>query len=353
MLEHRNTGHNTIHLIYPLRLTNKNFNDEVLKPDEWQELYKNDQEQQVNYFFGSHVAYPDEDDAIFKVNNRLQSRKPLPVDQITSYFHPSVQHAFFHDDKRLVRAYRYNGERVNTQYYGWLRNSSDELEQDPQIRFEWLTSELYVFSSQFAYLVVRVTLTENWLNNSFQPEERQSLNVWMQFLNRIRQNYTKYRDQGKLFVKKVEEKQDIPKFSDRSFFDEVQQFVEALDVEIRISDIYEGSHNKPKQALEANTFVHAHVNTNIDSSSPLTEVEHLTRDMGTDGANRKVAVARSSIIVVPASLADDAAAVCCVLNQVLLCFFHQSLLCIRSRRKKRCSHCKRHQCFIQFCVHIC
>jgi len=274
MQTHRLTGHNVIQLIYPLRHKQKKDKHksipQLLRELEWEEIQtssgSNEQanEEQVhnhniNYLFPS-TYYKEFGDHL---------KKWIPDKQFYSYFHPSVQWNIFHADSKKLRVFRTHtptSQRFIGEFFG-----SDDDKTLPLISFEWIASEIYAFSDDCAFLVVRVCLLENVEvvkeSNGFQTKIHkqpvQPLSVWAKFVNRVRQNYSKYSSQPRLTICS----QNQTHTSD-IFFKKMLENI-PLGEKICVSNLEASTIDGNKRIeedsyrIEANAFTHAFVQTDL------------------------------------------------------------------------------------------
>ncbi|PFA10290.1 hypothetical protein COA08_10240 [Bacillus cereus] len=271
MRAERLTGHNVVHLIYPLRRKNTRISvyDDLKDNFEWEEILSseiqnNDQHNNnIKYIFPENYSTDEFD------QQGCTYRKWVDSKYFYSYFHPSVQKALFHKGKRL---HVFRKKKVSSDIYEGDFYRGAQAESIESIQFEWISSEIYVFSLDTAYLVVRVSLNEN-VKLGINGEEVfdkpiQKLNVWMKFLNRIRQNYSKYEGQERLVVRKKGTFNNHQHNDQKFFFHYVDEFIKNNSPNLVISSISHEEITGPLaayQCIEPNTYVHAFVQSDMAS----------------------------------------------------------------------------------------
>ncbi|HDR7509383.1 TPA: hypothetical protein QCX55_002186 [Bacillus toyonensis] len=263
MQAERLTGHNVVHLIYPLRRKNDKVSicDNLKGNSEWEEILfseiqnNNQHNDNIKYIFPENYSVDELD------QQGSTFRKWGEARYFYSYFHPSVQKTLFHKGKKLNVFRRKKG--ISDIYEGYFYNRGQAEGIEP-IQFEWISSEIYVFSRETAYLVTRVSLNENvkvgTQGEEVSNESVQKLDIWMKFLNRIRQNYNKFEGQEELLVRKRGT-------NDRKlFFEYVNEFIKNNYLNFVISSLSHKEQTEPLdayQCVEPNTYVHAFVQTDM------------------------------------------------------------------------------------------
>lgn len=297
MKENRLTGHNVIHLIYPLRRKSKHIpiTHNISNNCEWEEILfsktdsYNSDEQNLAYI------YPE----VYETNQNISQgndnyRKWIATEQLYNFFHPSVQRFLFHDDKKL-RVYR--NKKIRSRIFNGFFYKDGKKEEEPSsVQFEWISSEIFFFSEDTAYLVIRVSLRENievLVNHEKEyGHPVQKINTWMKFLNRIRQNYKKY--EGQEFLGVIEQGiQDSRIFTPTYFFNYIEEFINNNSLNVIISSL-EHQHNtteiKKYQRIEPNAYVHAFVQADLDeqlSDTELYQILSIDEYEGESGQNNK------------------------------------------------------------------
>lgn len=262
-------GHNVLHLIYPIRhkKRNKKSLSENLQEKGWKNLFQDGILAQ-NYFPNTYG----------KVMCESDTRNILPVERIINYFHPSIQDALFYRQNRPFGAfYKVENKRFTAKF---CKASSQEAL--PNIQFEWTASEIYTFSSDLAFLVVRVSLIENWQNEKELEQSVLPLEVWTKFANRIRQNYQKFDQQERLDIMEVGDKKDG---IEPLFFKHVERFLHELDDNLILSNVVynEEMRNETPTRLEPNAFIHAFTMSDFDSEFTNNELYQLIHIDDNDG----------------------------------------------------------------------
>jgi hypothetical protein len=270
----RKIGHNILHLIYPIRVKNKNdhINKYFLENlDKWEPLYddvegadnQNQHEQNIPFNFPSTYSV---EPFTSSEPNQKSLRHWIDNKELYSYFHPSVQRILFQENKKL-QVFRKKNHEPRLLIGKFSRGYGDETL--PSVPIEWMSSEVYLFSEESGFLVVRVSMLENVsIGDVIESHDTPiySLDIWMKFLNRIRQNYQKYSAQPRLLV--TENQDESPKLFFEHLEDGITEdmnvFVTGIDVEL------DGEQNIPdiRRRIEANCYVHAFAQS--DLSLPLT-----------------------------------------------------------------------------------
>ncbi|MED3660542.1 hypothetical protein [Ureibacillus terrenus] len=287
MKEHRKTGHNVLHLLYPIRkknesnCKNKGSLEGLLTRLQFERFgcsADNPSKENKNNIFS---VYP----STFKKNEVFVQDSHsywISEKQVAEYFHPTVQGSLFRSGN-LKKYRKIEGEI----FIADLKNpdhQEDNTKNQHTIAFQWLATEIYVFNEDYAFLVVRLSLLENVsvdkndIESSLRqpyPQPVQSLNIWMKFANRVRQNYKKYATQPKLQITHAfnEEKQEVMKVEESSFFNYLEKHYKDLFAKYAISNVDlngQGELELP-QRIEPNAFLYAFVQT--DSTEPLTNNE--------------------------------------------------------------------------------
>lgn len=263
MRAERLTGHNVVHLIYPLRRKSSKglICDSIKGNSEWEEILfseiqnNNQHNDNIKYIFPENYSVDELD------QHGCTFRKWGEARYFYSYFHPSVQKTLFHKGKKLNVFRKKKGISDIYEGYFYTRGQAEGIEP---IQFEWISSEIYVFSRDTAYLVTRVSLNENvkigTQGEEVSNESVQKLDVWMKFLNRIRQNYNKFEGQEQLLVRKKGS-------NDRKlFFEYVNEFITSNNLNCVISSLSHKEQTEPLdvyECVEPNTYVHAFVQTDM------------------------------------------------------------------------------------------
>jgi hypothetical protein len=290
----RLAGHNVIQLVYPLRHKRANKNRRPISgllSDDWEQIYFTDEEgmnkhdvhnENIGYLFPS--TYENRYD-FSPYRNWIQDQ------QLFSYFHPSVQWSLFHNQDKKFKAFRYKEAPIK--YLGQFY-SFGQKEELPIIQFEWISSEIYTFSDDNAFLVIRLSLLENievkeeskQFNTIVHNEPYHSLGTWMKFVNRIRQNYAKFDGQPHLEVISSEN------VSQGIFFEVLTKML-PIPNEVYISNLEAstiGDSNKaskkPEYRIEANAFTHAFIQSDLSvdlSDSELYQIVHIDDYDGESG----------------------------------------------------------------------
>lgn len=161
-------------------------------------------------------------------------------------------------------------------YQGYFYRGGQAEAIEP-IQFEWISSEIYVFSEDTAYLVVRLSLNENIQVNvngeQIFNHPIQKLNIWMKFLNRVRQNHKKFDGQECLVVEKKGHSSTRLNFN--NFFYYVDEFVNRSSLNLVISSLSRREspmNSEIYKYVEPNAYVHAFVQTDM-SVQKLTDEE--------------------------------------------------------------------------------
>lgn len=290
MNEHRMTGHNVLHLLYPIKKqkgSKCNELDQLLIKENFKPFFEKE------HIFSVDAATEHKQNIASVYSSTLKSNEEfardtlrywVPEKQIMEYFHPTVQRSLFQSNNfkkfRKIEGKVLSADLLNYDYKkkDWIVSTS--------FAFQWLASEVYIFDNEHAFLVVRLSLLENVSVEIENHELKliqhdkpiQPLNVWMKFANRIRKNYPKYEKQERLSITR-EFNRDF--FIQRTFEEERRSFIEYVEnyylsifQEYAISNVnlHSNSHDiKPSQRMEPNSFVYAFVQS--DLSQPLTNRE--------------------------------------------------------------------------------
>lgn len=254
------TGENVVHLLYPLKYCDTKKIETLLKQKHWDRILHTPFEQACSkdYFFAEDVSY-----------ENLES-KLIKEKDIISYFHPSIQNMLFHQENHFNIFGEPMTNTSRTFEAKLKRGYEGELSEETLV-FEWLASEIYTFSANSAFLVVRLSL-----HKESKEKQQLALETWMKFVNRIRQNYLKYETQDTIIVKHFN--------SDKSFepFPHfVDQFVKKLDAQLSISTLaandallQTNQNNQHRYFLhEPVAFTHAFMSTNFSDDYKLTPDE--------------------------------------------------------------------------------
>ncbi|MFF2091212.1 hypothetical protein [Paenibacillus sp. NPDC058174] len=199
-LQTKSCGHNVLHLIYPLKDRKLNCN---LSKDWWEQLEfsipTKDKEKQ--FFFPETINYSKVD----LVEN---------ID-VVKYFHPNFQNFVFAEssNEKRMKVYRLKKHNPYRKFYVINPNNSTDNTIAGLFPVEWLSTEIYQFNRS-SFLVVRLSLLEN-IKVSFQTyingmvnfntvkelraqtkDEFHTVADWMTFVNGIRINYPKFKNQS-------------------------------------------------------------------------------------------------------------------------------------------------------------
>lgn len=293
MQSYRLTGHNVIQLIYPIRHKKKNVYTEpipeLLKELDWEEIYSSHNEhQETKQTHNRNVPFlfPDTYDTQYRKN----LRRWIQDKQFFSYFHPSVQWNLFHDTNKKFRAFRLKKPN-RTKYIAEFSAYGNAQENLPFIQFEWISSEIYTFSDDNAFLVVRVSLLENIevieeekrFKTIVHPTPFQRLDIWAKFVNRIRQNYEKYEGQPKLTIY-LETKMK----TNGLFFDIITNTL-PFGHHLHMSNLEattimnNETQDEVSYRTEANTFTHAFVQADLSEDLTKNELYQLIHIDDEDG----------------------------------------------------------------------
>lgn len=279
----RLAGHNVLHLIYPIKTTEKSISD-CLKSDCWEVLYKNDEDESRIHHDNFHYIFP----TTHHKEHINSGKRWLSDRQIIAYFHPSVQEALFHKQLGKLQAYRYK-----MQPKAFIGEMDDEV-----IEFEWLSAEIYSFGFESGVLVLRVSMLENVEvvkeQNEFKTirhlQPIQSLNTYMKFTNRIRQNYKKFAGQPSLKVVAQKIEEEYINIQSSIFFN-VFEKREILPKNVVISSVKINHTPKDERlkTIEPNTFVHSLIQCDLNGN-PLTtnelyQIIHIDDIDGESGGN--------------------------------------------------------------------
>lgn len=278
MRAERLTGHNVVHLIYPLRRKDNKIPicNNMEGNSGWEEILSseiqnnNQHNDNIKYIFPENYSVDEID------QQGCTYRKWIDSKYLYSYFHPSVQKALFHKGKNLNV---FRKKKVTRNIYEGDFYRGAQAEPIESIQFEWISSEIYVFSKDTAYLVVRVSLNEN-VKLGANGEEIfdkpvQKLNIWMKFLNRIRQNYNKFEGQERLVVREKGTLNNHLHNDQKYFFHYVDEFIKDHSLNLVISSLSHGETTEPLetyQCIEPNAYVHAFVQSDM-ASKEWTETE--------------------------------------------------------------------------------
>ncbi|GAA3412615.1 hypothetical protein ACFFNY_32925 [Paenibacillus hodogayensis] len=169
-------GINTTNIILPVRPKLGNNNIYINKED-WIQIFnsENSNNQAEQKFY-----YPE-------VTSDYDATQEIEDLFVSKYFLPGIQNLLFSKNGKFSAFRLKENSKI-------IKANFPECNQ--QLRFEWLSTELYKFSDKFAFLVVRVALL---------PEENNQglidLDDWIKFINRIRQNHNKYLNAPKINFK--------------------------------------------------------------------------------------------------------------------------------------------------------
>ncbi|MCU5040550.1 hypothetical protein [Bacillus cereus] len=276
MKEDRLTGHNVIQLIYPLRRNNVQTSicDNLENNPEWEkilssEIQNNDQHNNnIKYIFPENYSVDEVD------QDGGTNRKWMESKYFYSYFHPSIQKNLFHANANLSV---FRNKKSSSKIYQGYFYQGGQAEATEPIQFEWISSEIYVFSEDTAYLIVRLSLNEN-IQVDANGEQIfnhpiQKLNIWMKFLNRVRQNYKKFDGQEWLVVQKKGYANTLLNYN--NFFYYVDEFVNGSSLNLVISSLSRRENltgSDIYKYVEPNAYAHAFVQTDM-STQELTDEE--------------------------------------------------------------------------------
>lgn len=284
--EGRLVGHNVLHLIYPIKTNEKSISNCLVNNDNWELLYQHEGEKEVeihnenfHYIFPSthhkeHISY---------------GKRWITDSQIITYFHPSVQEALFHKKLGKLQVYRYKMSPK-----AFIGEVDEKL-----VEFEWLSTEIYSFGTNSAVLVLRVCLLENVevlkKKNSFNTIRHnkpvQSLNVYMKFMNRIRQNYIKYETQKALNIVAYKHDGNFESIDSTNSikFINILEKSGILPDNIMVSSVKLNNHIEDKRlkVIEPNTFVHGFIQCDLGesklSANEIYQIIHIDDDENESG----------------------------------------------------------------------
>lgn len=280
----RLAGHNVLHLIYPIKTNEKSISDCLINDENWDVLYKNDHVEKDIHNDNFYYIFP----TTHHKERINEGKQWLSDTQVITYFHPSVQEALFHKKLGKLQAFRY--KMTPKAFIG---------EMDEQfVEIEWLSTEIFSFGSNSAVLILRVCLLENVEvikdENSFTTirhhEPVQSLNTYMKFINRIRQNYEKFVHQPKLKIV-AEKVNEHYKISPPAIFFDVFENSGILPENVIISSVKLNDHQEDHRlkTIEPNTFVHSLIQCDLNgmslSTNELYQIIHIDDVEGESGGN--------------------------------------------------------------------
>ncbi|MCW2279303.1 hypothetical protein [Heliophilum fasciatum] len=211
-----------------IRYDGKNDNISTCFSQGWERIYQRGKtsnlsaEDEKNAIFPREYAtniYGENGEISHKV--KYKKREPISDAKLFNYFHPSIQDILFgfehHEGQAGVKAFR-KKDKERKLYRAQLAGVNES--NGPQFYFEHIATEVFIFSKDSGFLVVRLSLLENYkyikednnnkkkwdANHKRELQDNVTLDLWLKFLNRIRQNYEKY--EGQEYLKITDARED-------------------------------------------------------------------------------------------------------------------------------------------------
>lgn len=302
-------GHNIVQIIYPLRFTaGPPF---FYSHEQWEQIYCDGNISRDSHSENIHYIYPTEYKTMID-SDSISYRSWIPFKDFKEYFHPSVRKLLFNDGGLLT----YRNIRTANDPQLFLSELFDPNGMAiGKAVFDWISSEVYVLSPKNGYLVVRLSILENYCvvdgddrnrefltfkrNDSNSIQNNITLDLWSKIVSKLSRNiYSPYNFDGEIRITKLGDNIAIGKdfleinrasfyHYENTFFPYVKEIFPAEGISFSSYNDCEQSDDGDEPYLETHSFTHSFVMTDTSKIDDkylfeLCSLNHFDRNSGTD-----------------------------------------------------------------------